>query len=46
MTCRGFSPAARRAQYLEGKKPMRPRHLPFHQSGSEVSITVTCELES
>jgi hypothetical protein len=26
---------------LDGKKPMRPKHFPRHQSTSEVSITVT-----
>lgn len=41
VTCRGFSPAASLAQYFDGKYPSLPLHLPFHQSGSALSITVT-----
>lgn len=41
VTCRGFSPAASLAQYFDGKYPSLPRHFPFHQSGSDLSMTVT-----
>lgn len=41
VTCNGFSPAANFVQYFDGKYPTRPKHFPFHQSGSDVSITVT-----
>lgn len=41
VTWRGRSPGCRRTTYLDGKKPMRPKHFPRHQSTSEVSITVT-----
>lgn len=43
VTCNAFSPAANFVQYLDGKYPSRPRHFPFHQSGSDLSMTVTCE---
>lgn len=43
VTCNAFSPAANFEQYFDGKYPIRPRHFPFHQSGSDLSMTVTCE---
>ena len=40
MTWRGFSPDCNFVTYVEGKTPMAPTHLPFHQSLSVLSITV------
>lgn len=40
-TCNGFSPDDNFETYFEGKNPTFPKHFPFHQSGSDVSITVT-----
>lgn len=40
-TCNGFSPGESFVTYLEGKNPDRPKHLPFHQCGSDESIRVT-----
>lgn len=41
LTCNGFSPDDSLDTYFDGKNPTLPRHLPFHQSGSDVSMTVT-----
>ena len=40
-TWRGFSPGWSFVTYVEGKTPTAPKHLPFHQSLSELSISVS-----
>ena len=42
-TWSGFSPGWSLVTYVDGKTPTAPKHFPFHQSLSELSISVSFE---